>query len=126
MSEEAIAEITRPNPALLPARMLVDGEEVLARSSSFDEAAHSFRTLRLRDKCLHSPHRPVDLSLSEMNSLMGRLAFTTASAQRYTMLPHATRAFGRNRLAALAYSSCLAGRSRSALNDFGAKGLLLR
>lgn len=109
LGDEAIVEITRPRDAVLRARMLVDGEEVLTMSCSFDGNARGVSTLQPRGECLPPPERPADLSLSEMKGLTGCLSFTDAIAKLDAMFPHASRVFGSQRIAALAGSSCLVG-----------------
>src|SRR5688572_11756730 len=46
LGDEAIVEITRPKDTVLRARMLVDGEEVLTMSCSFDGNARGFSTVQ--------------------------------------------------------------------------------
>jgi len=109
VGDEVEVEITRPTPDLLRARMLLDGEEVVAVVCSFNGPRRALLKVPPHGNCTPPPQRPTELSLSEMAGLRGCLSFASATAQLDTLFPHAARVFGSHRVAALAYSSCVVG-----------------
>ncbi len=109
VGDEVVVEISQPKPPQLRARMLVGGEEVLAASLGLNDTPRGILALHPSGDCVLPPEQPTDLALAEMTGLGGCLRFGPGSTQLDAMFPNAIAVFGRQRIAALACSSCLVG-----------------